>query len=104
MKSNASSLVPRPNDKIEFLEDKANLAVALALRCQLHTILISPPKAGKRTQAPRIKDSYFICHVATGDLLCEQVAPMASLGVEAKRAMDARSLVSDDLVFGVIDH
>lgn len=43
-----------------------------------------------------------MCHLATGDMLREQVAKKTSLGVEAKKIMDAGGLVSDDIMVGMI--
>ena len=57
---------------------------------------------GKGTQAPRIAETYCICHLATGDMLREQVAKKTALGVEAKKIMDAGGLVSDDIMVGMI--
>lgn len=57
---------------------------------------------GKGTQAPRIAETYCVCHLATGDLLREQVTKKTALGVEAKKTMDAGGLVSDDIVVGMI--
>lgn len=57
---------------------------------------------GKGTQAPRIAETYCVCHLATGDMLREQVAKKTALGVEAKKIMDAGGLVSDDIMVGMI--
>ena len=57
---------------------------------------------GKGTQAPRIRDEFCVCHLATGDMLREQVAKKTALGVEAKKIMDAGQLVSDDIMVGMI--
>ena len=58
--------------------------------------------AGKGTQAPRIRDSFCICHLATGDMLREQVTAKTPLGVEAKKIMDQGGLVSDDIMVNMI--
>ena len=57
---------------------------------------------GKGTQAPRIREEFCVCHLATGDMLREQVTKKTSLGVEAKKIMDAGGLVSDDIMVGMI--
>ena len=57
---------------------------------------------GKGTQAPRIRDEFCVCHLATGDMLREQVAAKTPLGVEAKKIMDMGGLVSDDIMVGMI--
>ncbi|KIW99497.1 adenylate kinase [Rhinocladiella mackenziei CBS 650.93] len=68
----------------------------------MRMILIGPPGAGKGTQAPRIKDKYCICHLATGDMLRAQVAKKTPLGREAKKIMDQGGLVSDDIMINMI--
>ncbi|KAF7441161.1 adenylate kinase [Pleurotus ostreatus] len=98
------SLVTQLNDKIHELEKKAKSAVTGTPppARQLRTILVGPPGAGKGTQAPRIRDEFCVCHLATGDMLREQVAQKTPLGVEAKKIMDAGGLVSDDIMVGII--
>ena len=65
-------------------------------------ILIGPPGSGKGTQSPMIKNDNCLCHLATGDMLRAAVAAKTPLGLEAKKAMDAGALVSDDIVVGLI--
>ena len=62
-----------------------------------------PPGCGKGTQSPAIKKEHCLCHLATGDMLRSAVAAQTPLGLEAKKAMDAGALVSDDLVVGLIE-
>jgi adenylate kinase len=57
---------------------------------------------GKGTQAPKIRDQFCVCHLATGDILRAEVQAKSALGVEAKKIMDAGGLVSDDLVVNII--
>ena len=94
------SLVAQLNEKIQSLEGKAKPAPSPAQ--QLRTILVGPPGAGKGTQAPRIRDQFCVCHLATGDMLRDQVEKKTKLGVEAKKIMDAGGLVSDDIMVGMI--
>jgi len=98
------SLVAQLNDKINALEAKAKNPVSEipTPAQQLRTILVGPPGAGKGTQAPKIRDKYCICHLATGDMLREQVSQKTPLGVEAKKIMDAGGLVSDEIMVGMI--
>ncbi|KXJ97032.1 adenylate kinase-domain-containing protein [Microdochium bolleyi] len=65
-------------------------------------VIMGPPGAGKGTQAPKIKEKFSCCHLATGDMLRSQVAQKTPLGKEAKKIMDAGGLVSDDIVIGMI--
>ncbi|KAH9857546.1 adenylate kinase [Lenzites betulinus] len=98
------SLVTQLNEKIHTLEAKAKDAVlpSKTPAQQLRTILVGPPGAGKGTQAPRIRDEFCVCHLATGDLLRDQVSRKTKLGVEAKKIMDSGGLVGDDIVVGMI--
>ena len=118
------SLVSQLNEKIASLEAKAKAAAASKTPAQhLRSILVGPPGAGaslpqlalstlhgalttwlagKGTQAPRIRDEFCVCHLATGDMLRDQVARKTKLGVEAKEVMDAGGLVSDEIVVAMI--
>ncbi|KAH7928173.1 adenylate kinase [Leucogyrophana mollusca] len=97
------SLVTQLNDKIHALEQKAKTAVSPKTPAQqLRTILMGPPGAGKGTQAPRIRDEYCVCHLATGDMLREQIAKKTELGKVAKKILDAGELVNDDIMVGII--
>jgi hypothetical protein len=62
-----------------------------------------PPGCGKGTQSPIIKEEHCLCHLATGDMLRAAVKAQTPLGKQAKEAMDAGKLVSDDLVIGIIE-
>lgn len=66
-------------------------------------ILIGPPGCGKGTQSPMIKNENCLCHLATGDLLRAAVAARTPLGLEAKKAMEAGALVTDEIVVGLIE-
>ena len=60
------------------------------------------PSPGKGTQAPRLKEKYCACHLATGDMLREQVSQGTDLGKQAKKIMDAGELVSDEIMIKMI--
>ncbi|KAF8626364.1 hypothetical protein AX15_005015 [Amanita polypyramis BW_CC] len=96
------SLVAQLNEKISALEAKGQSSAPKTPAQQLRTILIGPPGAGKGTQAPRISKKFCVCHLATGDMLREQVQKKTPLGLEAKKIMDAGGLVSDDIMVGMI--
>ncbi|PFH53597.1 hypothetical protein AMATHDRAFT_54791 [Amanita thiersii Skay4041] len=99
------SLVAQLNEKIHALEAKVQSPSRPKPKTpaqQLRTILIGPPGAGKGTQAPRIREEFCVCHLATGDMLREQVQQKTSLGMEAKKIMDAGGLVPDEIMVGMI--
>jgi len=96
------SLVSQLNDKIKLLETSRKPPSTPSVAQQLRMILIGPPGAGKGTQAPKIREKYCVCHLATGDMLRDQVAKKTAMGVEAKKIMDAGGLVSDDIMVGMI--
>ncbi|CDZ97115.1 adenylate kinase [Phaffia rhodozyma] len=105
------ALVSQLNEKIVSLENSAVDATKKAVASvtatktpaeQLRMILIGPPGAGKGTQAPTIKDKFNVCHLATGDMLRDEVTKKTDLGVEAKKIMDQGGLVSDEIMVNMI--
>ncbi len=68
----------------------------------LNIILFGPPGSGKGTQAYRLKETYNLLHISTGDLLREEKAKGSPLGLEAKKYMDNGLLVPDEVVIGMI--
>lgn len=68
----------------------------------MNLVLLGPPGAGKGTQAKRMIKAYGIPQISTGDMLREAVKNQTPLGLEAKKAMDAGQLVSDEVVLGLV--
>ncbi|PHH61567.1 hypothetical protein CDD81_8148 [Ophiocordyceps australis] len=95
-------VVSNLDSRIKRLEQRATGSSSPATSEELRMILIGPPGAGKGTQAPKIKERFSCCHLATGDMLRSQVAKKTTLGREAKKIMDQGGLVSDDIVIGMI--
>ncbi len=69
----------------------------------MRIVLLGAPGSGKGTQGKQLSEKYLIPQISTGDLLRAAVAAESSLGLQAKAAMDAGQLVSDDIVLGMIE-
>ena len=68
----------------------------------MRIVLLGAPGSGKGTQAKLLAEKFGLPQISTGDLLREAVASGSLLGRQAKAAMDAGQLVSDDIVLGII--
>ncbi len=68
----------------------------------MNIILLGAPGAGKGTQAKMITEKWNIPQISTGDILRTAVTNGTSLGLEAKRYMDAGDLVPDAVVIGLV--
>ena len=69
----------------------------------MRLILLGPPGAGKGTQAAFIREHFHIPQISTGDMLRAAVKAGTSLGVAAKKVMDAGQLVSDEVIIGLVE-
>ncbi|KAF2836923.1 adenylate kinase [Patellaria atrata CBS 101060] len=98
------SLVEKLEKRVHELEAKleGNPSSSASSSGSMRMILIGPPGAGKGTQAPKIKEKFCVCHLATGDMLRAQVAKKTALGREAKKIMDQGGLVSDEIMVNMI--
>lgn len=65
-------------------------------------ILLGLPGAGKGTQAERLTETYNVQHISTGDIFRSAVKNKTSLGLEAKKYMDAGELVPDELTNNIV--
>ncbi len=68
----------------------------------MHIVFLGAPGSGKGTQAQRLMADCGFVQVSTGDLLRDAVSSGSALGRQAKAAMDAGELVSDEVVLGII--
>lgn len=69
----------------------------------MRIVLIGAPGSGKGTQAKKLVGRYGVPQISTGDLLRAAVAAETPLGLQAKAAMDAGQLVSDQIVLDMIE-
>jgi len=65
-------------------------------------LLLGPPGAGKGTQGVLLAKRLGLPKFATGELLRDAVSRGTPLGLQARAVMEAGSLVSDDLILGVV--
>jgi len=68
----------------------------------LNLVMIGPPGAGKGTQAAFIREAYGIPQISTGDMLRAAVNAGTPLGLAAKQVIDSGTLVSDDIIIGLV--
>jgi len=67
-------------------------------------VLFGPPGAGKGTQATNLVKRYNLRHISTGELLRSEIAAGSELGIQAKKLINAGSLVPDEVVEGMIEN
>ncbi|MGB5426223.1 MAG: adenylate kinase, partial [Gammaproteobacteria bacterium] len=68
----------------------------------MRIVMLGAPGSGKGTQAKLLVEKYKLPQISTGDMLREAVVEGSPLGRQAKAAMDAGQLVSDDIVLSII--
>jgi adenylate kinase len=68
----------------------------------MRIVLLGAPGSGKGTQSQRLARQHGAPQISSGDLLRDAVARRTPLGLQAKAAMDAGALVSDELVLALI--
>jgi adenylate kinase len=68
----------------------------------MRVILFGPPGAGKGTIAGCLSEQWKVPHIATGDMLREEVRKASDLGRQAQGYMDAGELVPDHLILEMV--
>ena len=59
----------------------------------MRIILLGPPGAGKGTLANLIKEKFGICHIATGDILRDEMKSGSPLGLKVKKYVESGQLI-----------
>lgn len=65
-------------------------------------ILLGAPGAGKGTMAEAVKEAFHVTHIATGDMLREEIKNVSELGRAADKYMNSGRLVPDDLIIRMV--
>jgi adenylate kinase len=69
----------------------------------VRVVLLGPPGAGKGTQAEKLEEKLGIPQISTGDLFRHNIGEGTTLGLEAKRYLDAGDLVPAELTNQLVD-
>lgn len=76
--------------------------VAVSEYQEPNVVLLGGPGAGKGTQAEKLLEDREMQHLATGDILRDEVDKGTELGLEAKKYMNKGELVPDELVVNMV--
>ena len=68
----------------------------------MNIILLGPPGAGKGTMAERVRDTFHLAHISTGDILRAEIKAGSDLGNLAKGYIDKGALVPDDVIISMM--
>ncbi|MEM7501348.1 MAG: adenylate kinase [Pseudomonadota bacterium] len=68
----------------------------------MRIVLLGAPGSGKGTQAKKLTEDHNVPHISTGDMLRAAVNAGTRFGMQAKEIMESGSLVSDEIMLGII--
>jgi len=68
----------------------------------MRVLMIAPPGAGKGTQGALIASHFDISHIATGEMLRDNVARQTDLGLAVQEYLDRGELVPDEVVLDMV--
>ncbi len=69
----------------------------------MRIVLLGPPGAGKGTQATKLATDLGVPQISTGDLFRHNISSGTTLGLEAKKYLDAGDLVPASLTNALVD-
>jgi adenylate kinase len=69
----------------------------------MRIILLGAPGAGKGTYSSRLKETFNIPHISTGDLLRQAVKNNTEQGIIAKEYMDKGQFVPDEIIVKLLE-
>src|SRR5579863_7505483 len=70
----------------------------------MRLVLMGPPGAGKGTQGELLTKHFGIPHIATGQIIREEIAHASPLGVKVKELIADGDFVPDDVIFEIVCH
>lgn len=68
----------------------------------MRIVLLGAPGAGKGTYASKLKNTYNLPHISTGDLLRNAIKQETEIGLKAKEYMDKGEFVPDEVVIDLL--
>ena len=68
----------------------------------LNIVFFGAPGSGKGTYSARIKDTFHLAHISTGDVLRAEIKNGTELGKTAKSFIDNGQLIPDELMIGIL--
>ena len=69
----------------------------------MNIILMGCPGAGKGTQSARLKETFGLTHISTGDMLRAEMAAGSALGKQVSALINQGSLVPDELMISMLE-
>ena len=69
----------------------------------MRLVLMGAPGSGKGTQAKILAGRAGLAHLSTGEILRGAIASGSELGLRAKDAVEQGRLVSDDVLYGIVE-
>jgi len=68
----------------------------------MRLVIFGPPGAGKGTYSKLISERYNIPHIATGDMIREEIHKGTELGTSMKKFVEGGGLVPDEIVIEIL--